>query len=320
MKYLSILRLWARYNPGFVPAVKIYRKPELYKQSSEQLIYITRLQDEMTIYTSKQKPKVISESTIKPYAVIALQEVCGLIEWIPMTLTLRKIISADLAQNDTKLPRKPIQRGQQELYLKEYYIARNATKPTLHSKYYQLFGLSSSTWIQAKNNFISSTAHWNIFGFMIGLGDRHLDNILVDLRDGAIIHVDFDCILDKGFSLVIPELVPFRYTQNIQAMVSYHTPILFNKMIKLCNETVYTTVINSIKKKFSGRVNYSAVFTDLSDKMNPYKLANSINIVYKNVPWNYQDLSPKAQVELLLKAASDDLNLALMYAGWTSYV
>lgn len=31
----------------------------------------------------------------------------------------------------------------------------------------------------------------------LGLGDRHLNNILISSINGGILHVDFDCILDK---------------------------------------------------------------------------------------------------------------------------
>ena len=41
---------------------------------------------------------------------------------------------------------------------------------------------------------------------MIGLGDRHNDNILIQ-RNGAVSHIDFDCLFEKGTILPIPEVV-----------------------------------------------------------------------------------------------------------------
>lgn len=40
---------------------------------------------------------------------------------------------------------------------------------------------------------------------MIGLGDRHQDNILVQCN-GSVSHVDFDCIFEKGTILKVPEV------------------------------------------------------------------------------------------------------------------
>jgi serine/threonine-protein kinase ATR len=49
-------------------------------------------------------------------------------------------------------------------------------------------------------------------GHIVGLGDRHGDNILIDTQLGECVHVDFDCLFDKGLKLQRPEIVPFRLT------------------------------------------------------------------------------------------------------------
>lgn len=54
-----------------------------------------------------------------------------------------------------------------------------------------------------------------VVGFIIGLGDRHLENILVDETSGEVLHVDFSCLFDKGQLLEYAERVPFRLTQNV---------------------------------------------------------------------------------------------------------
>ena len=74
---------------------------------------------------------------------------------------------------------------------------------------------SPEIWYEAKMNFIKSTAIWSIIGYIIGLGDRHGDNILIHSHTGEVTHVDFDCIFEKGAKLRVPEIVPFRLTANI---------------------------------------------------------------------------------------------------------
>lgn len=53
-------------------------------------------------------------------------------------------------------------------------------------------------------------------GHILGLGDRHLDNILMDFFTGDIVHIDYNVCFDKGQRLKIPEIVPFRLTQMIE--------------------------------------------------------------------------------------------------------
>jgi len=58
-------------------------------------------------------------------------------------------------------------------------------------------------------------------GYVVGLGDRHLDNILLNPRQGHLVHVDFSILFGKGRSLKIPELVPFRLSQNMIGALQY---------------------------------------------------------------------------------------------------
>lgn len=57
----------------------------------------------------------------------------------------------------------------------------------------------------------------SMVGHILGLGDRHLDNILIDLCSGDIVHIDYNICFDKGLRLKIPEIVPFRLTQTMEA-------------------------------------------------------------------------------------------------------
>ena len=50
---------------------------------------------------------------------------------------------------------------------------------------------------------------------MVGLGDRHGENILLDSTTGECVHVDFNCLFNKGTKFECPECVPFRLTHNM---------------------------------------------------------------------------------------------------------
>jgi serine/threonine-protein kinase ATR len=40
-----------------------------------------------------------------------------------------------------------------------------------------------------------------MIGYIVGLGDRHGENILIDETNGECVHVDFDCLFGKGLTL-----------------------------------------------------------------------------------------------------------------------
>jgi hypothetical protein len=54
-----------------------------------------------------------------------------------------------------------------------------------------------------------------MLGYIIGLGDRHLDNVLVDMKTSEFVHIDYNVCFEKGARFKIPETVPFRLTQNL---------------------------------------------------------------------------------------------------------
>lgn len=64
-------------------------------------------------------------------------------------------------------------------------------------------------------------AIWSAFSYLMGLGDRHLDNILIEPKTGKLIHIDFECLFNHGKSLPVPEVVDFRLTKNLRYGMGY---------------------------------------------------------------------------------------------------
>ena len=56
-------------------------------------------------------------------------------------------------------------------------------------------------------------AVFSIASYLIGIGDRHLENFLVDTTDGEVLGIDFGMAFSSNVHLHIPELMPFRLTQ-----------------------------------------------------------------------------------------------------------
>lgn len=65
-----------------------------------------------------------------------------------------------------------------------------------------------------RKNFITSLAAMNIAGWLLGIGDRHLSNILLDDKTGRLIHIDFGMAFGAASDSSVPELIPFRLTSH----------------------------------------------------------------------------------------------------------
>lgn len=76
-----------------------------------------------------------------------------------------------------------------------------------------------SSWHSARSNYSRSAAVMSMIGFVLGLGalfsnffkkkigDRHGENILLDQKDGCVVHVDFNLIFNKGEQLPVKEVL-----------------------------------------------------------------------------------------------------------------
>jgi len=72
---------------------------------------------------------------------------------------------------------------------------------------------SAEAFVMMRQSFATSLASSSICGYVAGVGDRHLDNILLDISTGELVHIDFGYAFGTAtHALPIPELVPFRAT------------------------------------------------------------------------------------------------------------
>ncbi|EWM21626.1 serine threonine-protein kinase [Nannochloropsis gaditana] len=177
---------------------------------------------------------------LRTYAVVCLNEECGLMEWVTDTACLRGCIveSARGVERQSKYLRfsdlRRIVEGMQASHKDDpTAMAREFRSqvlpffpPTLHRWFFKRFA-EPTAWLEARTIFTRSAAVWSAIGHVVGLGDRHGENILIDTARGECVHVDFDCLFDKGLTLARPELVPFRLTPNMvdaMGVVGYEGP------------------------------------------------------------------------------------------------
>ena len=153
---------------------------------------------------------------LRTFAVTCLSEDIGVLEWVPDTNSLRNLIGQSYnpqtspfctRRRGTRLANfgDPTLRSNFERCQHKYFKEGNLSMatamfeqtclrpypPLLYWWFVQKFH-DPHAWYEARNRFTLSAAAWSAVGHVIGLGDRHSENILVDTSSGDCVHVDFD--------------------------------------------------------------------------------------------------------------------------------
>ncbi len=186
---------------------------------------------------------------LRTFAVVCLNEECGILEWVNHTDCIRTLINQahscwpdaypNMSYRDIYHNFVEVQtRGEEDLgaMLQGYrsIMAAYEYRPCFHKWFVERFS-DPTEWLEARHMFTRSAAVWSGVGHVIGLGDRHTENILIDQTNGECVHVDFDCLFDKGLTLLRPEIVPFRLTPNmVDAMGVAGVEGAFRRTLEVC--------------------------------------------------------------------------------------
>ncbi|RMZ52908.1 hypothetical protein APUTEX25_001027, partial [Auxenochlorella protothecoides] len=161
--------------------------------------------------------------SIARYAVIPLSPNSGLIGWVPNTDTLHSLIRE--YRDARKIPLNVEHRlmlGMAPDYdhltviqkVEVFEHSLNSTSGEDLHKVLWLKSRSSEAWLDKRTNYTRSTAVMSMVGYILGLGDRHPSNLMLDRYSGKLLHIDFgDCFEASMQREKFPERVPFRLTR-----------------------------------------------------------------------------------------------------------
>ncbi|KAI0561812.1 Phosphatidylinositol 3-/4-kinase [Gracilaria domingensis] len=177
--------------------------------------------------------------SIRTYRIIPLSPFSGIIQFVDNTKPLKAVLVEQSATGEQRTDRKSLHERYRPKDLKHRTIWERASKAYRHDgrrdisrlkKYlrsawpkfqpvFRHFFIEQwpdpEEWFQHQLNYSRSVAVMSIVGFIIGLGDRHLSNILMDVRTAEFVHIDFGISFELGKLLPTPELMPFRLTRDI---------------------------------------------------------------------------------------------------------
>jgi FKBP12-rapamycin complex-associated protein len=95
------------------------------------------------------------------------------------------------------------------------YALENTTGQDLYRVLW-LKSANSEHWLERRATYTRSLAVNSMVGHILGLGDRHPSNLLLERATGKVVHIDFgDCFEVAMHREKFPEKVPFRLTRML---------------------------------------------------------------------------------------------------------
>mmetsp|Transcript_15877 Transcript_15877/g.34220 ORF Transcript_15877/g.34220 Transcript_15877/m.34220 type:complete len:1759 (+) Transcript_15877:5883-11159(+) len=164
---------------------------------------------------------------IQRYAIAPLSHNAGVVGWVPHCDTLHCLIRD--YRESMKIPLNAENREMMALApnydsltamqkVEIFTEALDHTKGKGNDLYEVLWikSTNSEEWLERRTNFTRSLAVMSMVGYILGLGDRHPSNLMLDQISGRVLHIDFgDCFEVAMHREKFPEKVPFRLTRML---------------------------------------------------------------------------------------------------------
>lgn len=159
---------------------------------------------------------------IRTYKVLPLTSSTGLIEFVQNTIPLHEFLMPaheryhpkDLKGSQCRKEIHAVQNKSIETRIRVYQEVTRRFHPVMRYFFMEYF-LDPDEWFAKRLAYTRTTAAISMLGHVLGLGDRHGHNILLDHRTGEVVHIDLGVAFEAGRILPVPEVVPFRLTRDI---------------------------------------------------------------------------------------------------------
>ncbi|XP_031440254.1 DNA-dependent protein kinase catalytic subunit [Clupea harengus] len=173
---------------------------------------------------------------LRTYQVVPITSRIGLIEWMENTCTLKDFLASRRTEKEQKLITAPNEAYANWLYtfgkdIRQYTETyKKASRTEVVNNFRKLqqmvpedllrraFVRMSTTpeaFLSLRSHFASSHALLCVSHWLLGIGDRHLSNFMINTETGGMIGIDFGHAFGSATQfLPVPELMPFRLTRQ----------------------------------------------------------------------------------------------------------
>ncbi|XP_056289749.1 DNA-dependent protein kinase catalytic subunit-like [Pseudoliparis swirei] len=176
---------------------------------------------------------------LRTYQVIPITTRIGLIEWMENTCTLKDFLYNTMTDQERERAKRCVEDHNKWLKkfapeLKGFALYGPAYKKAGRSETVDAFSKvlqhvprdllkraflkmcnSPEAFLSLRSHFISSHALLCVSQWILGIGDRHLSNFMINMETGGMIGIDFGHAFGSATQfLPVPELMPFRLTQQ----------------------------------------------------------------------------------------------------------
>lgn len=283
---------------------------------------------------------------IRTYKVLPLASNSGIIEFVQNTMPLndyllpahQRYFPRDFKPNQCRKFINDAQSKSRDQRIKAYRHVTDHFHPVMKYFFMEKF-LNPDDWFSKRLAYTRSTAAISMLGHVLGLGDRHGHNILLDTETGEAVHIDLGVAFEQGRVLPIPESVPFRLTRDlVDGMGITKTEGVFRRSCEftlaalreesysimtildvLRYDPLYSWTLSPLRMKKmqdaqeaeNGAVtsNEGRKKTNLNE---PNEADRALTVVRKKLG---KSLSVAATVNELIQQATDEKNLAVLYCG-----
>ncbi|KAM0722478.1 hypothetical protein Q7P37_001919 [Cladosporium fusiforme] len=159
---------------------------------------------------------------IRTYKVIPTSPKSGIIEFVPNSVPINEFLNPahakyypkDMSNTAARESVRTVQNNSTETRVKAFRKVCDNLHPVMRHFFLERFD-DPDDWFEKRTAYTRTTASVSMLGHVLGLGDRHGHNIMLDEKTGEVVHIDLGVAFEAGRILPVPELVPFRLTRDI---------------------------------------------------------------------------------------------------------
>ncbi|XP_066152379.1 serine-protein kinase ATM isoform X2 [Euwallacea fornicatus] len=316
------------------------------------------MQQVFTIMTNLlSSNKQTNNLLVRTYKIVPLSMRSGILEWVANSMPIgeylcgcKEYIGAhkefrpkDKTPADCKQMFRMCQGKSLENKLAIYNSICKQFHPVFH-KFFETYFRQPSVWYERRRAYIHSVATTSMCGYVLGIGDRHVSNILVDKQTAEVIHIDFGIAFEQGKCLPTPETVPFRLSRDIvdgmgvsgveglfrkscektMEVLRSNSQIILTILEVLLYDPLYFWTVSAAeaKKRQTEDDTYGPMADDV-DEENKNISAQRALLRLRGKLQGTEEGKPSSveqQVGTLIQQAMEPKNLCRLFHGWQPYL